>query len=209
MVSFTFFSRLRLPPKRFRLRALLVACLACSWRIDLIASAEEWNCTSTEGNFTRTNDCMSTEIEVSGDLTIVGANGESSGALTTLYAADSYSRHFTLDGQFTLHIKWLRLTGGNVSKVTTVVKDKEGGPPIVGEYLATSSCNLRTRYNPVAAGRAITMMTGGWTPGQRGQYRGRGCGCGCGQLRSRGLLGMGDSVNSAVVDSLIVVFVCT
>ena len=104
-----------------------MACLACSWRIDLIASAEEWNCTSTEGNFTRTNDCMSTEIEVSGDLTIVGANGESSGALTTLYAADSYSRHFTLDGQFTLHIKWLRLTGGNVSKDTTVVKDKEGG----------------------------------------------------------------------------------
>lgn len=125
----------------------------------LFTSATEWNCTATEGNFTRTNDCDSTSIEVSADLTIVGCSGESSGVLTTLYAAvEGYNRHFYLNGQFTLTIKRLKLTGGNVSKVTNVNRDKEGGAFYMGSnggHLVAEFCAM---VNNIAySGGAISV----------------------------------------------------
>ena len=72
------------------------------------SSAEEWNCSSTHGNFTRMEDCqLDKEILLTGDLAIAGRK-----SLTTVIASTE-NRHFKLTTQ-KLSLSYLNLTGGNV-----------------------------------------------------------------------------------------------
>ena len=73
--------------------------------------AEEWNCASTSGTFTRATDCtMGDEVAVSGDLTVTGNET----VYSTLMAAIG-KRHFKItSGAHTLRLKWLNMTGGDL-----------------------------------------------------------------------------------------------
>ena len=77
-----------------------------------VALGGEWNCADTSGVFERSTDCtMTDEVDVSGDLTVTGNEN----TYTTLVAA-SGKRHFKItSGAYTLRLKWLNLTGGDIA----------------------------------------------------------------------------------------------
>jgi hypothetical protein len=73
----------------------------------------EWDCAAARGVFKRTEDCyMSSQVVLTGDLNIVGREN----VYTKLVAAPN-SRHFYVDDH-SLTVRWLNLTGGNVSQGT-------------------------------------------------------------------------------------------
>ena len=95
---------------------VLLLCLS-----SLRVLAGDWNCAQTSGVYTRNQDCiMSSQVTLGGSLSVTGGTQltweelEGGGALVTITAA-SGSRHFSVgSGSYTLTLKWLKLTGGNV-----------------------------------------------------------------------------------------------
>ena len=78
----------------------------------------EWDCSTADGEFVRTNDCtLSNQIVVLGNkkLTITGKEVTHVGAgMTTITAATS-KRHFEYSHTSTLTLKWLKLSGADIS----------------------------------------------------------------------------------------------
>ncbi len=101
-------------------------------------SAEEWNCSSSSGNFTRANDCqLGGEILLAGDLSIFGRHG-----LTTVIAKADH-RHFSLSTE-TLSLTYLNLTGGKSGNGGSIFVDGSGGARVVIRFC--SFCNNRADY---------------------------------------------------------------
>eukprot|EP00945_MAST-04E_sp_MAST-4E-sp1_P001515 g1515.t1 len=94
-------------------RQLLCAVLALACGT-LPSYGTEWDCASTSGVFELSTDCtMSNEVAVSGELTVRGQET----VYSTLTAA-SGKGHFKItipSGVHTLRLKWLNLTGGDVT----------------------------------------------------------------------------------------------
>ena len=89
--------------------------VACSVHFENVVSTE-WSCTSatpeTQGLFVCTNDCTMTSagVALTGDINITGLP-----SLTTITAkASGFRRHFYFTTQ-TMTLKWLILTGGEVT----------------------------------------------------------------------------------------------
>ncbi|MAD26397.1 MAG: hypothetical protein CMO44_19735, partial [Verrucomicrobiales bacterium] len=82
---------------------------------------------ATSGTFILNGDCtLSAEVILDGDLTIVGTSQDMS-ALNTMTAA-STKRHFKIIGTRKLELWYVKLTGGDVSSVSSNdMDDKSGG----------------------------------------------------------------------------------
>jgi len=92
---------------------------------------------ATSGTFILNGDCtLSAEVSLTGDLTIVGSSQDMS-ALKTMTAA-STKRHFKVDGQLTLELWYVKLTGGDVSSHSASTD------PSLGGAIFTSSSNGNT-----------------------------------------------------------------